>query len=160
MEKKQNNKSLTSWSALLQGVPQGSVSGPVLFNIYLNDLFYFLFCDVCNFADDTPLQVCDKNLAFALAKLKEHSNIALKWLENNYMKMNSDKCHLFFSLNKFKHLWTKIGNDRIRESRTVKLLGVTLDNKLKLDEHLNNVSLKSKRKLYALSRIKKYCGIK
>ena len=69
----------------------------MLFNIYLNDLFYFLFCDASNFADDTTSYVCDKNLAFVLAKLEENSNIAMKWFENNYMKMNSGKCHLFIS---------------------------------------------------------------
>ena len=61
--------------------------------------------------------------------------------------MNSDECHLFISGNEFEHLW---------ESRTVKLLDITLDNELKFDEHLNNVCLIANRKLSALSRIKKY----
>ena len=47
------NKSFSSWSVLLQGVPQGSVLGPIFINIYLNDIFHFLCCDVCKFADDT-----------------------------------------------------------------------------------------------------------
>ena len=44
------NKSFSSWSALLQEVPQGSVLRSILFNIYLNDLFYFLCYDIRNFA--------------------------------------------------------------------------------------------------------------
>ena len=154
------NKSFSSWSALLQGVPQGSVLGPILFNIYLNNLFYFLRCDICNFADDTTPYVCGKNLDFVLTELEEHSITAIDWFENNYMKMNSDKCHLFFSGNKFEHLWTKIGNRRIWENRRVKHLGITINNKLKFDEHLSNVCLKANRKLSALRKYMKYLDFK
>ena len=127
------NKSFSSWSALLQGVPQGSVLGPILFNIYLNDLFSFLSCDICNFADETTPYVYSKNLQFVLTKLKEYSNIATERFENNYMKINSDKCRLFVSGHKYEHLWAKIGNDKIWETRTVKLLGITIDNELKFE---------------------------
>ena len=71
----------------------------------------------------------------------------MEWFENNYMKINSDQCHLFISGNKSKHLWTKIGNNRPWESRIVKLLGITIDNKLKFNEHLSNVCLKVNSKL-------------
>ena len=149
------SKSFSSWSALLKGVPQGSVLGPVLFNIYLNDVFYFLHCNICNFADDTTPYVCNKSLKFVLEQLEEQSNIALKWFEDNYMKTNSGKCHLFVSGNKYEQMWTKIGNDKIWESRTVKLLGITIDNELKFDEHID-VCMKADRKLSVLARIKKY----
>ena len=77
-----------------------------------------------------------KNLNFVRTKLEEHSFIAIEWFQNNYMKMNSNKYHLFISGNKFEHLWAKIVNNRIWENRTVKLLGITVDIEIKFDEHL------------------------
>ena len=57
------NKDFSTWQELLQGVPQGSVLGPLLFNIYINDLFYLTEAtEVCNFADDTTFYACDRNL--------------------------------------------------------------------------------------------------
>ena len=145
------NKLFSSLFVLLQGVPQESVLGPILFNIYPKDLFIFLRCDACNFASDTIRYVCGKNFDFLLTKLEEHSAIAIEWSENNYMKMNSVECHLFILGNKFEHLWAKIGNNRIWENRTVKLLGITVDNELKFDEHLSNACMNSNRKFNALT---------
>ena len=76
------------------------------------------------------------------------------------MKTNASKCHLFVSGNKHKHVWAKIGDDQIWEARTVKLLGVTIDNELKFDEYISNVCKKAQRKLAVLTRIKKYLDFK
>ena len=69
--------------------------------------------------------------------------------------MNSDKCYLFILGNIFEHLWDKIGNNRIWKNGTVKLLGITIDNEIKFDEHLSNVYLIANRKLSTLTRMRK-----
>ena len=113
-------------------------------------------CDVYNFADDTTPYVCGKNLVFVPTKLENHFDIAIKWFENNFMEMNSDKCHLFISGHKFEHLWAKIGYYKVWETRNVKLLRMAIDNELKLDEHLDSVCLKANRKWSALVKIREF----
>ena len=93
------NDSFSSWSELLQGVPQGSVLGPILFNIYLNDLFFLINeSEICNFADDTTPYVCEKDVSELFRKLESDTVLIMSWFESNFMKLNTDKCHLLFSL--------------------------------------------------------------
>ena len=127
------NFSFSLQSKLLLEVPEGS-DQLMLCNIYPNHLFFCLNCNICNFTDDTTPYVYDQK--FAQERLTDQSNIALKWFEKNFMKMSSDLCNLLTSDNKSEQVWTQIGEFKICKTGTVKLLGITIRNNLKFDEHL------------------------
>ena len=151
------NSTFSSWSELAKGVPQRSVLGPILFNIYLNDLFFILeTTEVCNFADDTTPFACSTELKDVLISLKHDTVLAISWFDSNYMKLNTDKCDLLVSGTRNEHIWAKVGNDKIWESESVKLLGVHIDSQLKFEEHVLKICLKASRKLTALSRMSKF----
>ena len=89
------NNVFSSWRDLILGMPQGSIRRLLLFNIYLNDLFFFLKdVGICNFADDTTTYISDESLENVLKSLEKNSVLAIRWFENNYMKLNPGKCHL------------------------------------------------------------------
>ena len=140
---------------MICGVPHGSVWEPVLFNIFLNDLFFFLNdIQVGNFVDDTTPFVCSQNLAEVVKKLEENSDLVINWFQNNYMKLNTNKCHLLMSGSKYEHFWVQIGNYKIWENNEVKLLAITINNSLNSDTHINNICPKANQKLSVLSRMR------
>ena len=148
------NGSFSTWIETSLGVRQGSVLGPLLFNIYLNDLLMFVTdCRICNYADDTTIYVCDDNHENVLNKLESKTLILSEWFRNNYMKLNGDKCHLMIFGQKSNDLSIKIGSTTIVESTEEKLLGVTLDKQLSFKTHVKSLCKKAGQKLHVLSRI-------
>ena len=69
--------------------------GQVIFNIYLDDLFYLTECtNVCSYADDTTFHACDSYLKDLITRLELDSLPAIEWFQDNYMKLVKEKCHL------------------------------------------------------------------
>ena len=96
-DRKQRTKiksSFSMWHDISGGVPQGSILGPLLFNIYINDIFFCIQdVDIANFADDNSPYVVDKHITEVLNLLENDANKMYKWYEHNWLKPNSDKYH-------------------------------------------------------------------
>ena len=147
------NTSYSSWSELLKGVPQGSVLGPLLFNLYINDLFYIINTGVCNYADDTTTYAVDMTLEGLMDKLESVTNSAMEWFRNNGMKLNSSKCHLLVCGHKNECMICKVGNSQVIETHLVKLLGMKIESDLTFNRHMEVVCKKASQNLNALSRL-------
>ena len=147
------NNSLSEWADISSGIPQGSILGPLLFNIYINDIFYFIKEDkITNYADDTTPYAIENSIDKLIDTLEEDINIILTWFDNNFFKLNPDKCKLLIT-NHAENVAIKIKDVNIIAEKSVKLLGIKIDNNLNFDEHVSSLCKKANMKLHALSRI-------
>ena len=79
---------------IFSGVPQGSILGQLLFNIYTNDIFFFVDeVFLSNYADDTALYSVKKNYILNQFILKKNFTYSQKWFHDNYMVLNAGKCY-------------------------------------------------------------------
>ena len=130
------------------GVPQGSLLAPLLFNIYINDLFMFVKdAQICNYADDTMIYACDTNIESVIITLESDALEIAEWFPNNFMKLNGDKCHLMVFGDKSNDVTLNIGSITIKESTEEKLLGVILDKNLCCKQQVKSICKKAAQKL-------------
>ena len=93
-QRTKNGTAYSLWEEIFSGVPQGSILGPLLFNIFLCDLFLTIEGNYfTNYADDTTPYVIGNNIEEAVSKLKAITQTLFTWFAQNKMKANLNKCH-------------------------------------------------------------------
>ena len=149
------NNSYSSWKNIQYGVPLGSILGPLLFNIFINDIFFFIKkTKIANYADDSTTYTSEENIESLLKTLQDETSMVLKWFNVNEMKSNDDKCHLIVANQ--DNISITLGNECIEAEDSVELLGIKIDKNFNINEHVSDLIRKGNQKLHALARISRY----
>ena len=143
----------SSWEKIpsgVSGVPQSSILGSLLFNIFMCEIFLILkTTSFTSYADDNTPFVIRENTINVVKALEDIDGNLIKWFSDNQMKLNTDKCRVLFNSQGPNTI--KIGNLCIKNSSCEKTLGINFDYKLKFTNHIDKICKKASRKLNALA---------
>ena len=156
------NNSYSSFLPVKQGVPQGSVLGPLLYVIYSNDITEkirnsgFAF-----YADDTVLYSKKKSTVQAGIDLQEDLDGLTDWCISNKIYINTEKTKVMFFGSKTKIASLDLPNftinsNNIQRAKTYTYLGIKLDEQLSMETHANSVIQKVSNKIYQLTKIRSF----
>ena len=123
------------WTSIEAGVPQGSVLGPLLFLIYINDLSDDLTANVKLFADDTSLFSIVHNMNTSTTNLNNDLNKIKNWAIQWKMNFNPDPSRILTP----NHNQVYFSHNSVKQVPFQKHLGMYLDTKFNFQKHLNNV---------------------
>ena len=127
------NKTFSEWKRITTGVRQGSILEPLLFNIFLNDLFLFVSNpSLSNYADNNTLYTFGDNLKKIKDNLRYSFDTVHQWFYENDMVLNAGKCHFMCLVNTAENETFLFHNILKESSKEQKIIAVTIGNKFKL----------------------------
>ena len=160
------NGSYSSYKTVESGVPQGSVLGPLLFLIYINDLERDVKSNIKFFADDTMLFSIVKDPAISANDLNHDLNTIHQWAQQWKMEFNPDPSkqatEVLFSCKKSspQHPQLIFNGAAVANVNEQKHLGLILDSKLSFEKHLNEKIIKAKKNIGILKQLSKFLPLK
>ena len=149
------NNITSNWRDIPSGVPQGSILGPTVFNLFMNDVFYHMSSEnhfLYNYADDNSILVKGRSYDQVVSHLQNSASEIINWCSLNQMEANPSKFQILISGSYNKDI--KVNEEvTITSEQSVKLLGIHLDNDLNFSKHVNFLIRKASRQLNCLKRI-------
>ncbi|CAG2209981.1 unnamed protein product [Mytilus edulis] len=151
------NNYKSPWFQTSIGLPQGSVISPILFNIFIKDIFKSVSADCCKFADDATIWHSHSDPKVIQEKLQKDLNQVQKWSNDWRMKLSIQKTeYSIFSKekNKVQNIKLKLGNTILKYNPNPVILGLKLDEQLNFNSHIESTVKKAKRSLGIIREIK------
>ena len=155
------NGIISKSSYITCGIPQGSTVGPLLYIIYMNDVYTSLkYCKYKLYADDTVIYISG-NSELDTPKLCADLSMFKKWCDQNKLTLNIKKTkYVTFGLKsqtrKIVNHTVSIGDIRIDRVHSYKYLGITLDTNMNFKKHVENCIKSASYKTFLLSKVRKY----
>ena len=141
---------------MISGVSQGSILCPILVNVFPNDLLEVLKnYDIYFSADDSTILGASKNGETLLETLKNESELVVNCFRNNNMIVNPDKFQFILLQESVKQVIQKklqIDSNEVKCDNLVMLLGITIYNRLSLDDHISKLDNKASMQLNSIFR--------
>ena len=142
-QKVQINNKFSLERNVIAGVPQGSIDGPLLFNLFINDLVFFIqYSVLSNYADDNNLFVIGKNKEDIKSLLLLDFEIVNNWFYENFMILNPEKSHyMCLGKNLDDNEVLNFNNLIIESSKEVDILGINIDKNLNFNNHIKSICI-------------------
>jgi hypothetical protein len=142
-----NNNIISSECTLNIGVPQGTILGPILFLLFVNDLSNVIQnANINIFADDVVVYCSDANVNNLQINMQSQMNNVFNWYQRNRLALSLEKCSVMVINNKLKvqikDFVIKLGDTVLEQVDSMKYLGVTIENSLKWNIHINSITKK------------------